>query len=1098
MANRNTSKCAGVDTTQPLSVDFAASDVILEPADYVRNPDLQMYPTVATAVVPIYNLNSTANLTLSTAVLAQIFSGQILTWDDPRIVALNPNFSTWRVPAGQRIEVVVRDSGSGTTGVFRQALCYFDSVFAQQVGPGTDAAWSGVNVTRSARPQAYVTVTPFTVSYTPYDIAVEYSLPIPKLKKATGAVVTASQTATTYALLELGLTFGNNGDDAHHLTAELSNAQGDNAWPIATYTYLIMRKSSAKSGATCAAVEETAKFWYWFWTSDLAASIVKSNDFTPLPDIIKQVVVGRFMEDITCHGQPVLSTPQSTVITGAGVSWVASVLEKFALVYTLEDATVLISYRSVPLLTEAAVEAQLNTDMFVASHVPWTSTTAHTGVKLALAGIAVVVISQYNLTLDLATLAAILEGTITTWMHPDILRLNNGVLRQSDGTRVTDASRRIVLINGPTFQDPFLADLLRAAVPSFTGAAMAAARYFSSDDLLRAAVAATPFSLGISVMVGSFDSNLLFASLKRPSGVVVAPSWQSVQACAGAEVYSPLTGDYRLESSTHPDCYPMSSAVYVTVRQSQCSMVTDPQRTAAVAFLEWLLQLSSLAGALEEELVAPLTLLAAVNATNQAALGVISCKPPTPASSDWLPVVIGACCGGLAFIIGLIGLWVWKSTADMRALRKQFANDNVAQECAAAIASFDLESVMWLKTLENPNRIQRSFLQIIHLLTEVRPFIPDQLLASLQRGESEVVAEDEKLRDRTPLRRGRQQSACRTDLSDYSDGEPEQRAQSPQSAASSLHSPDAAEGKRCPSPVQSMRGSVKGMRRSASPRGTRRGPLATEWRRRVTVFMYIRFGFSPSVVAEPDMPQCVTALLVDLVTIAKGHGATIDHVGYGCLALHWGVAFSTAQGPLKATTTALEMAQLRQHLPGHLKEALQLRAAVTYGQCDVSTATAAGHKFFVVAGAEVQTAMDVVVTDSMSKCKCEILISQAVYQEVQYAVECMPRLWFDDVLLWEPRHMRQHSGSSDEWMYELQNFEAPDGQRFCAKVLHPLFLMARNEASRAHVQAEARRLRAAYGPQMSDQDLAALQHLTTVTAAEAWSLPNSGAGDPHP
>lgn len=43
---------------------------------------------------------------------------------------------------------------------------------------------------------------------------------------------------------------------------------------------------------------------------------------------------------------------------------------------------------------------------------------------------------------------------------------NNGVIRQSDGTRVTDASRRIVLINGPTFQDPFLTDLLRAAVPA--------------------------------------------------------------------------------------------------------------------------------------------------------------------------------------------------------------------------------------------------------------------------------------------------------------------------------------------------------------------------------------------------------------------------------------------------------------------------------------------------------------------------------------------------------------------------------------------------------------------------------------------------------
>eukprot|EP00667_Euglena_gracilis_P033388 EG_transcript_54203 len=115
------------------------------------------------------------------------------------------------------------------------------------------------------------------------------------------------------------------------------------------------------------------------------------------------------------------------------------------------------------------------------------------------------------------------------------------------------------------------------------------------------------------------------------------------------------------------------------------------------------------------------------------------------------------------------------------------------------------------------------------------------------------------------------------------------------------------------------------------------------------------------------MPQCVTALLVDLVTIAKAHGATIDHVAYGSLALHWGVAFSTAQGPLKATTAALEMAGFRHRLPGHLREAMQLRVAVTFGNCDVSTASAAGHRFFVVAGAEVQNAMDLVIHDAMAK-----------------------------------------------------------------------------------------------------------------------------------
>jgi len=35
----------------------------------------------------------------------------------------------------------------------------------------------------------------------------------------------------------------------------------------------------------------------------------------------------------------------------------------------------------------------------------------------------------------------------------------------------------------------------------------------------------------------------------------------------------------------------------------------------------------------------------------------------------------------------------WRTTAQLRAMRKQFSNDNVATECADAIARFDLEAV---------------------------------------------------------------------------------------------------------------------------------------------------------------------------------------------------------------------------------------------------------------------------------------------------------------------------------------------------------------------------------------------------------------------
>lgn len=51
--------------------------VALNQSDYNKYPDIQMYPVLATAIVPVYNLNGPQNLILSTTVLSQIFSGQI-------------------------------------------------------------------------------------------------------------------------------------------------------------------------------------------------------------------------------------------------------------------------------------------------------------------------------------------------------------------------------------------------------------------------------------------------------------------------------------------------------------------------------------------------------------------------------------------------------------------------------------------------------------------------------------------------------------------------------------------------------------------------------------------------------------------------------------------------------------------------------------------------------------------------------------------------------------------------------------------------------------------------------------------------------------
>jgi hypothetical protein len=52
-------------------------------------------------------------------------------------------------------------------------------------------------------------------------------------------------------MLEKGLQFGNNGDDPARLTADIMDASGDEAWPIATFTYVVLRNGESVSTFGC-------------------------------------------------------------------------------------------------------------------------------------------------------------------------------------------------------------------------------------------------------------------------------------------------------------------------------------------------------------------------------------------------------------------------------------------------------------------------------------------------------------------------------------------------------------------------------------------------------------------------------------------------------------------------------------------------------------------------------------------------------------------------------------------------------------------------------------------------------------------------------
>jgi phosphate transport system substrate-binding protein len=71
-------------------------------------------PAVLIGIVPIYNLPDVQELRLSGEVLAEIFLGDVKTWNAPQISKLNPGMTLPNLP----IHVINRPAGKGSNYVF--------------------------------------------------------------------------------------------------------------------------------------------------------------------------------------------------------------------------------------------------------------------------------------------------------------------------------------------------------------------------------------------------------------------------------------------------------------------------------------------------------------------------------------------------------------------------------------------------------------------------------------------------------------------------------------------------------------------------------------------------------------------------------------------------------------------------------------------------------------------------------------------------------------------------------------------------------------------------------------------------------------------
>jgi phosphate transport system substrate-binding protein len=212
-------------------VDFGASDMPMTDEMLAASKvKLIHFPTVLGAVVPVFNVPGINNLNFSGDVLADIYMGKINNWNDARIAKDNPGV---KLP-DQKIIVVHRSDGSGTSFIFTDYLSKVSKDWADGPGKGTSPSWPvGVGGKGNEGVAGLVRQLPGAIGYVELIYALQNHMSFGAVKNADGNWITASISGVTDAAASIK-------QMPADFRVSITNAPGANAYPISSFTYLLI------------------------------------------------------------------------------------------------------------------------------------------------------------------------------------------------------------------------------------------------------------------------------------------------------------------------------------------------------------------------------------------------------------------------------------------------------------------------------------------------------------------------------------------------------------------------------------------------------------------------------------------------------------------------------------------------------------------------------------------------------------------------------------------------------------------------------------------------------------------------------------------
>jgi phosphate transport system substrate-binding protein len=262
----------GITQIKAKTVTFGATDKPLEAKD-LNAAGLTQFPVIIGGIVPVVNVPGVkpGQLVLDGSTLANIYLGKISRWDDPAIKKLNPSVN---LPSKQ-IAVIHRSDGSGTTFNFATYLARVSPDWKNSVGADTSVEWpTGIGAKGNEGVAGNVSQIAGAIGYVEYAYAKQNHLIYAQMKNKAGKTVEPSADSFRNAAASADWV----GAAKNDFYVLFLDSPGENAWPIAATTFVLIYKNPPDQKATADAL----KFFQWgFEKGDKDAL---NLDYVPLPD----------------------------------------------------------------------------------------------------------------------------------------------------------------------------------------------------------------------------------------------------------------------------------------------------------------------------------------------------------------------------------------------------------------------------------------------------------------------------------------------------------------------------------------------------------------------------------------------------------------------------------------------------------------------------------------------------------------------------------------------------------------------------------------------------------------------------------------------